>query len=212
MSVPQVHEIVPHVPRDQPGSVSPPVKRQPLQRGRWPPWFAVGIPLALLTVSLWGWTTLARAAPVLRVDTLEQVALGPFVQVARDPTHRWTPTDPAAETPTFVDWTDGGFLAFGPTRDRVWLRLRVRNDSDRPAIWSLDLGEALLAEVALYRSDRTGAAPPERIALTTPRATRAIALGRPVFRLETPARIEQISVGRRRDGFFAAPAADGLRR
>ncbi|MBK5963490.1 hypothetical protein CCR95_05145 [Thiocystis minor] len=188
----QVNEIVPDVPRDRAESASPPVKNAPRQGWRLSPRRAVGVHLVFLVAFFWGWATPGHAARVLDVDGLAHVALGDSVQFFRDPTHRWTPDATAEETPAFVDWTRGGFLAFGPTRDRVWLRLHVRNPSDRTVVWYLDLGEALLAEAVLYRAEPPAVSPPERIALTTPRAERRIPVGRPVFRLETPARGEQL--------------------
>jgi len=95
---------------------------------------------AAFALSLAAWAPAAGAVGELGLRGDESgVSVAPACTLARDPTGRVTAADVRGERvraeAVARDWVNAGF-----TRDVVWLRCMVRNDSGRAGAWLIDLG------------------------------------------------------------------------
>jgi PAS domain S-box-containing protein len=90
------------------------------------------------------------APPVNLTDLQEEYSLESNIEILRDPTQRLTIQDVAsAEYADRFVQNSQKVPNLGITKDAVWVRLRVRNDSTSNA-WRLALNDARVSQIALY--------------------------------------------------------------
>jgi len=90
------------------------------------------------------------APPVNLTDLQEEYSLESNIEILRDPTQRLTIQDVAS--PEYADQfvqNSQKVPNLGITKDAVWVRLRVRNDSTSNA-WLMALNDARVSQIALY--------------------------------------------------------------
>jgi len=164
-------------------------------------YFIVVVFLSLFTFSALGRTGVVQAqsgepapiAPVVTLsDTKDEYSLIPNLELLRDPTQELTIQD--ITSPAFADQFTPNHQKIpnlGITKDAVWVRWRVRNDSTTNE-WQLALNEARLGLVTLYTPS---ADPPGYIEKTAgrdlPFTARDVAHRNFIFRLDLPPGAEQ---------------------
>jgi PAS domain S-box-containing protein len=164
-------------------------------------YFIVVVFLSLFTLSALGRTGVVQAqrgepvpfAPVVTLsDPQDEYSLIPNLEILRDPTQELTIQD--ITSPSFADQFTPNLQKItnlGITKDAVWVRWRVRNDTATNE-WRLALNEARLGLVTLYTPS---ADPPGYIEKTVgrdlPFTARDVAHRNFVFRLDLPPGAEQ---------------------
>ena len=122
-------------------------------------YLAVALSLALILMgAFWtgvlvqaqGMQPTRPAPPVTLTDDQDEVSLAPYLELLRDPSQELTLQD--VSSPAFADrfvLNSQNVPNLGITKDSVWVRWRVRNDSSTDE-WRLALNEPRLGLVSLY--------------------------------------------------------------
>ncbi len=91
-----------------------------------------------------------RSALALTDDPSVYQSINPHVVAWRDPSARLSAGEALAQLDRFAPLTTR-YLAFGLTRDRIWLRWEARNDSPSRQRWRVDMKRQYMEELDLYQ-------------------------------------------------------------
>lgn len=145
----------------------------------------------LLGVPAWA----ADKALDVSLPSPRAVALTDYFAVLEDPGHALTLSD--VQHPDVANRFQGvqspaAALSYGFTRSAYWLRLRLHNASDHPALRLLEIGYPLLSSIALYQPTATGGYQAVLTGVATPFSTRPYHNRHFVFPLPFAAHAEQV--------------------
>lgn len=147
--------------------------------------------LACGAVFLCAWSPQAQAKEALLVPVgARPVALGRLVDVAPDPTRQFDLQTLIDQPQRFTSWKHDD-LNLGITAQATWIRLTIRNPTDAPVDWYLDLGDGLIDEVTLHEVMPDGRMRSRSAGLDHPWASRDVPLSQIVFALREPAGSER---------------------
>ncbi len=131
--------------------------------------------LALAPVHAWAQAPLVLAPEMTRVD------LAPYLSLLRDAGGAMS----VAEAAGSADWHPlPGVFNVGFTSDALWLRLAIERPAASPREWLLEVNNAVLDDVRLYRCTPAGAWEEHRAGEDIPRDQWDLTYRNPVFRLD----------------------------
>jgi len=134
----------------------------------------------------------AAQTPQLALTSLQQTALGTYVEVLADPEQQWdlsaVMSAPLAQN---FQRSTQPHLNFGVSAAAYWLRLRVNNDSAQPIDWLIQVAYPLLDTLDLYYPQDGGGYQVMHYGDSQPFANRLVRDAQFIFPLQTPAHRSQ---------------------
>ena len=140
--------------------------------------------LALAPVHAWG------QAPLILTPEMTRVDLAPYLSLLRDAGGAMG----VAEAAGSADWHPlAGAFNVGFTSDALWLRLAIERPAASPREWLLEVNNAVLDDVRLYRRTPEGTWEERQAGEDIPRDQWGLTYRNPVFRLHLAEPGQQIA-------------------